>query len=79
LDVFYTKDNVKYRQTIQDDVNIVNYESEFSVTYPIQINSHYIEKEPLNLMVSHMLPNIVTTIKAYISVNDNYFWSFLTD
>lgn len=79
LDVFYTKDNVKYRQTIQDDVNIVNYESEFSVTYPVQINSHYIEKEPLNLMVSHMLPNIVTTIKAYISVNDNYFWSFLTD
>lgn len=79
LDVFYTKDNVNYRQTIQDDVNIVNYESEFSVTYPIQINSHYIEKEPLNLMVSHMLPNIVTTIKAYISVNDNYFWSFLTD
>ena len=79
LDVYYTKDNVNYRQTIQDDVNIVNYESEFSVTYPIQINSHYIEKEPLNLMVSHMLPNIVTTIKAYISVNDNYFWSFLTD
>ena len=79
LDVYYTKNEVNYRQTIQDDVNIVNYESEFSVTYPIQINSHYIEKEPLNLMVSHMLPNIVTTIKAYISVNDNYFWSFLTD
>ena len=79
LDVYYTKDNTTYRQSIQDDVNIRNYESEFSVTYPIQISSHLVEKEPLSLAISYNLPNDNTKLEAYISVNDNYFWSFLTD
>jgi hypothetical protein len=79
LDVYYTKDNTTYRQSIQDDVNIKNFESEFSVTYPVQISSHLVEKEPLSLAISYNLPNADTKLEAYISVNDNYFWSFLTD
>jgi len=79
LDVYYTKNNTTYRQSIQDDVNIRDYESEFSVTYPVQISSHLIEKEPLSLALSYNLPNDNTNLEAYINVNDNYFWSFLTD
>ena len=79
LDVYFTKNQQNYRQSIQDDVNIKNYESEFSVTYPVQISSHLVEKEPLSLALSYNLPNDNTKLEAYISVNDNYFWSFLTD
>lgn len=79
LDVYFTKDLTKYRKTIQDDVNIRRYETEWSVTYPIQIAAHINEKEPLSLGLSYSIPNNSTKLEAYLSVNDTYFWSFLTN
>jgi len=79
LKITYTQWNKSYYTIYQDDVNIKNYMSEFSVTYPVQISSHLVEKEPLSLALSYNLPNADTKLEAYISVNDNYFWSFLTD
>ena len=76
LDVYYTKNQTNYRQSIQDDVNIVHHESDWSVTYPIQINTHLIEKEPMKMEVSYNLPNDSTQLDVYINVNDYYFWTF---
>ena len=79
LDVYYEQWGTEYRQTLQDDVNIRRYQSDFNVTYPLQISSHINEKEPLQLGVSYMLPNSSCALEAYLSVNDYYFWSFKTD
>lgn len=79
LDVYFTKDATKYRKFMQDDVNIRRYETEWSVTYPMQIAAHINEKEPLSLGLSYSIPNNTTKLEAYLSVNDTYFWSFLTD
>lgn len=79
LDIIYEQGLDTYRQTLQDDVNIRRYESDFNVTYPLQISSHINEKEPLKLAISYFLPNSETKLEAYLSVNDYYFWSFKTD
>lgn len=79
LDVYYTVWQTKYRKHIQDDVNIRRYEPEFEIVYPVQINSHILEKEPLKLAVSYDIPNSSTSMDVYLSVNDYHFWSFLTD
>ena len=79
LDVYFTIDQTKYRKTFQDDVNIRRYEPEFEIVYPVQINSHILEKEPLKLAVSYDIPNSNTSMDVYLSVNDYHFWSFLTD
>lgn len=79
LDVYFTKNQVNYRKSIQDDVNIVHHESDWSVTYPIQINTHLIEKEPMKMEVSYNLPNSSTQLDVYINVNDYYFWTFESD
>jgi len=79
LDVYFTIDQTKYKKTFQDDVNIRRYEPEFEIVYPVQINSHILEKEPLKLAVSYDIPNSSTSMDVYLSVNDYHYWSFLTD
>ena len=79
LDVYFTIWQTKYRKVFQDDVNLRRYEPEFEVIYPIQIDSHMLEKEPLKLAVSYDIPNSSTSMDVYLSVNDYHFWSFLTD
>ena len=79
LRVEYTIWANNYYKLYQDDINIKTYESEFSITYPVQISSHILEKEPLKLAVSYDIPNSNTSMDVYLSVNDYHFWSFLTD
>ena len=79
LRVEYSIWDNNYYKEYQDDINIKTYESEFSITYPIQISSHILEKEPLKLAVSYDIPNSNTSMDVYLSVNDYHFWSFLTD
>jgi hypothetical protein len=79
LRVEYSIGDNNYYKEYQDDINIKTYESEFSITYPVQISSHIVEKEPLKLAVSYDIPNSNTSMDVYLSVNDYHFWSFLTD
>ena len=79
LRVEYSIGDNNYYKEYQDDINIKTYESEFSITYPVQISSHIVEKEPLKLAVSYDIPNSSTSMDVYLSVNDYHFWSFLTD
>ena len=79
LRVEYSIGDNNYYKEYQDDINIKTYESEFSITYPVQISSHILEKEPLKLAVSYDIPNSSTSMDVYLSVNDYHFWSFLTD
>ena len=78
LRVEYSIWDNNYYKEYQDDINIKTYESEFSITYPVQISSHILEKEPLKLAVSYDIPNSNTSMDVYLSVNDYHFWSFLT-
>ena len=79
LRVEYSIGDNNYYKEYQDDINIKHYESEFSITYPVQISSHIVEKEPLTLVLSYNLPNDNTSLDVYVSVNDYHFWSFYTD
>ena len=63
----------------QDDTAIKNYNTEFEVVYPVVIGNHIIEKEVYDLYCSYRLPSVSTKLEFWLSVNHNYFWSFLTD
>ena len=78
LKVIYTSWASSYYKIYQDDVISKNYESDWSITYPVQIWSHMFEKEVRDLEVSYSLPNSSTSMDVFVSVNDYYFWSFLT-
>ena len=78
LRVEYTSWANSYYRLYQDDIVKKNYESDWSITYPVQIWSHMFEKEVRDLEVSYSLPNSSTSLDVYVSVNDYYFWSFLT-
>lgn len=78
LRVEYTSWANSYYRLYQDDIVKKNYESDWSITYPVQIWSHMLEKEVRDLEVSYSLPNSSTSIDVFVSVNDYYFWSFLT-
>ena len=78
LRVEYTSWANSYYKIYQDDIVKKNYESDWSITYPVQIWSHMLEKEVRDLEVSYSLPNSSTSMDVFVSVNDYYFWSFLT-
>lgn len=63
----------------QDDTAIKNYNTEFEVVYPVVIGNHIIEKEVYDLYCSYRLPSSDCSLEFWLSVNHNYFWSFLTD
>lgn len=76
LKVIYTEWANTYYRIYQDDVNIKNYLSDWSITYPVQIGTHMLEKEVRDLEVSYYLPNSTTKFDIYLNVNDYYFWTF---
>ena len=78
LRVEYTSWANSYYRIYQDDIVKKNYESDWSITYPVQIWSHMFEKEVRDLEISYSLPNSSTSMDVFVSVNDYYFWSFLT-
>ena len=76
LKVIYIEWANTYYRIYQDDVNIKNYLSDWSITYPVQIGTHMLEKEVRDLEVSYYLPNSTAKLDVYVSVNDYYFWTF---
>ena len=80
LKVIYTEWANTYYRIYQDDINIKNYLSDWSITYPIQIGTHMLEKEVRDLEISYYLPWGVNReqsyLDVYISVNDYYYWTF---
>ena len=76
LKVIYTEWANNYYRIYQDDVNIKHYENDWSVTFPVQIGTHLLEKEIRDLELSYFLPNSSTSLDVYVSINDYYFWTF---
>ena len=76
LKVIYTEWANSYYKIYQDDINIRHYENDWSVTYPVQIGTHLLEKEIRDLELSYFLPNSSTSLDVYVSINDYYFWTF---
>ena len=76
LKVTYTEWANTYYKIYQDDINIRNYEQDWSITFPVQIGTHMLEKEVRDLELSYFLPNENTSFDVYININDYYFWTF---
>ena len=80
LKVIYTEWANTYYRIYQDDVNIKNYLSDWSITYPVQIGTHMLEKEVRDLEISYYIPwgvdDQYNYLDVYVSVNDYYFWTF---
>ena len=76
LKVTYTEWANTYYKIYQDDINIRNYEQDWSITFPVQIGTHMLEKEIRDLELSYFLPNENTSFDVYININDYYFWTF---
>ena len=76
LKVIYTEWANSYYKIYQDDINIRHYENDWSVTFPVQIGTHLLEKEIRDLELSYFLPNSSTSLDVYVSINDYYFWTF---
>ena len=76
LKVTYTEWANSYYKIYQDDINIRNYEQDWSITFPVQIGTHMLEKEIRDLELSYFLPNENTSFDVYVNINDYYFWTF---
>ena len=76
LKVIYTEWANSYYKIYQDDINIRNYEQDWSITFPVQIGTHMLEKEIRDLELSYFLPNENTSFDVYVNINDYYFWTF---
>ena len=76
LKVTYTEWANTYYKIYQDDINIRNYEQDWSITFPVQIGTHMLEKEIRDLELSYFLPNENTSFDVYVNINDYYFWTF---
>lgn len=76
LKVTYTEWANTYYKIYQDDINIRHYENDWSVTFPVQIGTHLLEKEIRDLELSYFLPNSSTSLDVYVNINDYYFWTF---
>ena len=76
LKVIYTEWANTYYRIYQDDINAKNYLSDWSITYPVQIGTHMLEKEVRDLEVSYYLPNSTAKLDVYVNINDYYFWTF---
>ena len=79
LYIKYTENSVLKTIKYQDDTAIKNYNTEFEVVYPVILGNHIIEKEVYDLYCSYRLPSSDCSLQFRLSVNHNYFWSFLTD
>lgn len=79
LKIIYKKDGKTYEVFYQDKIVNKNYKKNFSITYPKIIWTHYLEKDPQDIIISYMQPNNECSIDLWISVNDFYFWSFETE
>ena len=79
LYIKYTEEWVSNTIKYQDDTDIKNYNTEFEVVYPVILGNHIIEKEVYDLYCSYRLPSSDCSLQFRLSVNHNYFWSFLTD
>lgn len=70
------QDNQQYLVGLQDDRILKNYQSDFSITFPKQIGSHLLEKEPKELEISYMLPNKNCSLEVRLNVNDYHFRTY---
>lgn len=70
------QDDQYYLVGLQDDRILKNYQSDFSITFPKQIGSHLLEKEPKELEISYMLPNKNCSLEVWLNVNDYHFRTY---
>ena len=75
ISYLWTDDNT-YSLYSQDDRILKNYQSDFSITFPKQIGSHLLEKEPKELEISYMLPNKNCSLEIWLNVNDYHFRTY---
>ncbi len=73
---YFWKDGEKYLVELQSDRILRNYQSDFSITFPKQIGSHLLEKEPKELEISYMLPNKNCSLEVWLNVNDYHFRTY---
>ena len=77
LEVDYLGNDDKVYSTFsQDDRILKNYQSDFSITFPKQLGSHLLEKEPKELEISYMLPNKNCSLEVWLNVNDYHFRTY---
>ena len=80
LEIVYRKGTqnyvTRYMSDREDSEVKKKYNSDFSVTYPILINQHMLEKQLQELSLSAMLPNKIASFDLWVRVNDYHFWHF---
>ena len=76
LIVKYTKNNIDYTITYQDDTPIKNYNTEWMAEYPIVIWNHLLEKEESDLFVSYILPSADCSLEFWGMANHYHFRTF---
>ena len=80
LEIVYRKGTqsyvTRYMSDREDSEIKKKYNSDFSVTYPILINQHMLEKQLQELSLSAMLPNKIASFDLWVRVNDYHFWHF---
>lgn len=72
-------DGKNYHTSLQSDRILKNYQSDFSITFPKQIGSHLLEKEPKELEISYMLPNKNCSLEVWLNVNNYHFRTYDTE
>lgn len=76
LTVKYTKNNIDYSITYQDDTPIKNYNLEWMAEYPIILWNHLLEKEESDLFVSYILPSADCSLEFWGMANHYHFRTF---
>ena len=76
LSVKYTVSSADYVTTLQDDIPIRNYNTEWMAEYPIVIWNHLLEKEESDLFVSYILPSADCSLEFWGMANHYHFWTF---
>ena len=79
LIVKYTKNNIDYTITYQDDTPIKNYNTEWMAEYPIVIWNHLLEKEESDLFVSYILPSSNCKLEFWGMANHYHFRTFTSE
>ena len=79
LIVKYTKNNIDYTITYQDDTPIKNYNTEWMAEYPIVIWNHLLEKEESDLFASYILPSSNCKLEFWGMANHYHFRTFTSE
>ena len=76
LTVKYTVETTDYVTTLQDDVPIRNYNTEWEAEYPIVLWNHLLEKEESDLYASYIIPSSACKLEFWGCANHYHFWTF---